>query len=64
MLQRPAASSSAAFAAAEFLMDWLKTRAPFWKREILADGLTGPWVEAKAADDDAAGRWSMDKAAE
>lgn len=55
---------SAAFAAAEFLMDWLKTRAPFWKREIFADGTAGPWVEAKAEDDAAADRWRLDKAAE
>jgi molybdopterin synthase catalytic subunit len=41
----------AAFEAAEFLMDWLKTRAPFWKKG--ADG----WVEAKATDDAAAARW-------
>jgi molybdopterin synthase catalytic subunit len=47
----------AAFAAASFLMDYLKTRAPFWKREHLADGTLGPWVEAKAADDAAAQRW-------
>lgn len=47
----------AAFEAAEFLMDYLKTRAPFWKREHLADGTTGGWVEAKADDDAAAGRW-------
>ena len=40
-----------AFEAASFLMDWLKTRAPFWKR----DGET--WVEATAADDAAAARW-------
>jgi molybdopterin synthase catalytic subunit len=46
-----------AFAAAEFLMDWLKTKAPFWKREEWADGTTR-WVEAKALDDAAAGRWS------
>ena len=38
----------AAFEAAEFLMDYLKTRAPFWKREHLADGTTGEWVEAEA----------------
>lgn len=48
----------AAFEAAEFLMDYLKARAPFWKREHLADGTTGAWVEAKASDDDAAQRWS------
>lgn len=41
----------AAFEAAQFLMDWLKTRAPFWKKG--ADG----WVEAKASDDAAAQRW-------
>lgn len=45
-----------AFKAAEFLMDYLKTRAPFWKREEFADG-TERWVEAKAEDDRAADRW-------
>ncbi|MBS7540625.1 molybdenum cofactor biosynthesis protein MoaE [Ancylobacter lacus] len=50
------AHRAAAFAAAEFLMDWLKTSAPFWKRE---EREAGPhrWIEAKAADDDAAERW-------
>ena len=48
----------AAFAAAEFLMDYLKTRAPFWKREHLSDGSIGGWVEATQADDAAAGRWT------
>ncbi|KRE02192.1 molybdopterin synthase catalytic subunit [Bosea sp. Root381] len=48
----------AAFEAADFMMDYLKTRAPFWKREHLADGTTGGWVEAKQEDDDAALRWS------
>jgi molybdopterin synthase catalytic subunit len=47
----------AAFEAAEFLMDYLKTRAPFWKREHLLDGSTGGWVEAKVEDDAAAKRW-------
>jgi molybdopterin synthase catalytic subunit len=47
-----------AFAAADFLMDYLKTRAPFWKREHLADGSIGGWVEAKADDDRAVERWS------
>jgi len=47
----------AAFEAAEFLMDYLKTRAPFWKREHLSDGTIGSWVEAKSEDDDAAARW-------
>jgi len=46
-----------AFAAAQFLMDWLKTGAPFWKREEWADGSTR-WVDAKAGDDDAAERWA------
>ena len=45
-----------AFAAAQYLMDWLKTHAPFWKREEWADG-TARWVDARAADDAAAARW-------
>ena len=56
-----AATSShreAAFRAAEFLMDYLKTRAPFWKREHLRTGELGPWVEAKDVDDAAAARWA------
>lgn len=44
-----------AFAAAEFLMDYLKSRAPFWKKEIGPDGST--WVAAKEADEDALSRW-------
>ena len=52
------AHRSAAFEAAAFLMDYLKTRAPFWKREHGADGTAGAWVEATAADDAAAGRWA------
>jgi molybdopterin synthase catalytic subunit len=44
-----------AFAAAEFLIDYLKTRAPFWKQEERAG--TSRWIAAKEADDDAAGRW-------
>ncbi|MCJ2134859.1 molybdenum cofactor biosynthesis protein MoaE [Methylobacterium sp. J-026] len=47
----------AAFEAASFLMDYLKTRAPFWKREHLVDGTVGTWVEAMAQDDAAADRW-------
>jgi molybdopterin synthase catalytic subunit len=47
----------AAFEAAEFLMDYLKTRAPFWKREHLETGSTGPWIEASQEDAAAAGRW-------
>lgn len=46
------AHRAAAFEAAEFLMDWLKTRAPFWKHEAG----TG-WVAARASDDQAAARW-------
>ena len=46
----------AAFAAAEFLMDYLKTRAPFWKQVETVGGKT--WVEAKSTDDAAAERWS------
>ncbi len=52
------AHRQAAFEAAAFLMDFLKTRAPFWKREHLKDGSTGGWVEAKDADDTAAARWN------
>ncbi|WRH63304.1 MAG: molybdenum cofactor biosynthesis protein MoaE [Fuscovulum sp.] len=44
-----------AFAAAEFLMDYLKSRAPFWKKEIGADGAA--WVAAKDADEAALTRW-------
>ena len=46
----------AAFAAAEFLMDYLKTRAPFWKKEERAGG--DGWVEARQSDTAAAARWS------
>lgn len=48
---------SAAFEAASFLMDFLKTRAPFWKKEHRADGSVGEWVAAKDADDSAAKKW-------
>ena len=44
-----------AFAACEFIMDYLKTRAPFWKKEQTPAGER--WVEARASDDDAAARW-------
>lgn len=47
----------AAFEAANFLMDYLKSRAPFWKKEHAADGSQGGWVAAKEADDEAAARW-------
>ena len=45
----------AAFESCEFLIDWLKTKAPFWKREEGPDGAR--WVEARADDDEAASRW-------
>ena len=44
-----------AFAACQFIMDYLKTRAPFWKRELTPEGAR--WVAARAADDEAAERW-------
>ena len=44
-----------AFAAAEFLMDYLKSRAPFWKKEIGPDG--EQWVAARDEDEDALARW-------
>lgn len=50
-----------AFAAAEFLMDYLKTRAPFWKQEERPDGTV--WVDAKSADDAAADRWAKQRQA-
>ena len=48
----------AALDATAYLIDWLKTQAPFWKREWLADG-TGEWVDAREADDAAAARWDL-----
>ena len=48
----------AAFAAAEMLMDYLKTRAPFWKRAIRIDGAVEGWIESKREDDRSAARWS------
>jgi molybdopterin synthase catalytic subunit len=45
-----------AFAACEFIMDYLKTRAPFWKKEARPEGAR--WVEARASDDQAAERWA------
>lgn len=56
MVATASSHREAAFAAAEFLMDYLKTRAPFWKQVEKADGKV--WVEAKATDDAAAGRWA------
>ena len=46
----------AAFDAASFLMDYLKTRAPFWKKETALDG-SGDWVDARESDDQALARW-------
>lgn len=59
-----AASShrAAAFAAADFVMDFLKTRAPFWKKEHRRDGTSGGWVEARDHDDAAAQRWTATSA--
>jgi molybdopterin synthase catalytic subunit len=51
-----AAHRQPALDATAFLIDWLKTKAPFWKREEFADGGTA-WVDARKADDDAAARW-------
>jgi molybdopterin synthase catalytic subunit len=53
------AHREAAFAACEFLMDWLKTKAPFWKLE--AGDAGGRWVDSKASDDAAARRWDASK---
>jgi molybdopterin synthase catalytic subunit len=53
-----AAHRGAAFAAAEMLMDYLKTRAPFWKRAIGVNGAIEGWVDAKGDDDRSAARWS------
>lgn len=54
------AHRQAAFEAAEFLMDYLKTRAPFWKKETTADGDSG-WVDAREADELVAARWARDR---
>jgi molybdopterin synthase catalytic subunit len=48
-----------AFEAASFVMDFLKTQAPFWKKRRLSDGTDGGWVEAKESDANLTGRWSM-----
>jgi molybdopterin synthase catalytic subunit len=57
MVATASAHRGAAFAAAEFLMDYLKSRAPFWKKEHRVDGSEGGWVEAKESDEQAAARW-------
>ncbi|MDE2230019.1 MAG: molybdenum cofactor biosynthesis protein MoaE [Alphaproteobacteria bacterium] len=51
-----AAHRTAAFAANEFLVDWLKTKAPFWKQEETPQGTR--WVEARDSDEQAAKRWA------
>jgi molybdopterin synthase catalytic subunit len=56
MVATASSHRQAAFAAAEFLMDYLKTRAPFWKQVEKADGKI--WVDAKTTDDAAATRWN------
>ena len=53
------AHRQAAFEACHFLIDWLKTKAPFWKLEENAQG--AHWVEAKDSDDDAASRWENEQ---
>lgn len=50
----------AALEAADFLMDFLKTRAPFWKKEHAVTGESGAWVAAKEEDNDAAKRWKKE----
>lgn len=55
MVATASAHRAAAFEAADFLMDYLKSRAPFWKKEITATGAS--WVSAKDADEDALNRW-------
>ena len=51
-----AAHRGEAFAACEFIIDYLKTRAPFWKKEATPDGAR--WVDARVSDDEAARRWN------
>ncbi|THV25662.1 molybdenum cofactor biosynthesis protein MoaE [Peteryoungia ipomoeae] len=53
-----ASHRQAAFDGANFVMDFLKTSAPFWKKEHGRDGTSGGWVEAKDADDSARDRWN------
>jgi molybdopterin synthase catalytic subunit len=57
-----AAHRGAAFQACEFLMDYLKTQAPFWKKETRPDG-SSEWVDARVADDEALRRWGIEGAA-
>jgi molybdopterin synthase catalytic subunit len=53
-----AAHRGQAFQACEFLMDYLKTQAPFWKKEHGSDGAR--WVDARASDDQALARWGIE----
>jgi molybdopterin synthase catalytic subunit len=55
MVATASAHRAASFEAADFLMDYLKSRAPFWKKEVTAQGAS--WVDAKEADEDALKRW-------
>ena len=55
MVATAAGHRQAAIEACHFLIDWLKTEAPFWKREETPDG--GQWVDARGSDDAAAARW-------
>ena len=54
------AHRQSAFGAAEFLMDYLKASAPFWKKEVGAD-VVGSWVDAREADDAAVRRWEDER---
>jgi molybdopterin synthase catalytic subunit len=49
------------FAAADYLMDYMKSRAPFWKREHHRDGTVGGWVAAKESDASALARWDLEE---
>ncbi|EBA13736.1 molybdenum cofactor biosynthesis protein MoaE [Roseobacter sp. CCS2] len=55
MVATVSAHRAASFEAADFLMDYLKSRAPFWKKEVTAEGAA--WVDAKDTDEDALKRW-------
>lgn len=57
LVMTASAHRAAALESCAFLIDWLKTHAPFWKREEFADGRER-WVEARAEDDTAAARWA------
>ncbi|NTG49068.1 molybdenum cofactor biosynthesis protein MoaE [Agrobacterium rhizogenes] len=56
-----ASHRQAAFDGANFVMDFLKTSAPFWKKEHAKDGTEGDWVSARDADDAAREKWTGDK---